>query len=68
MWEGAGVPGENPRFQAGDRHTLSPTTTDDHRDRTRFVAMISGCIVHCATWTPQHNLIPSLFILYKYQI
>ena len=52
MWEEAGVPGENPRVQAGDHHTLSHTTTVDQGDRTRVAAVTSECIVHYATWTP----------------
>lgn len=32
IWEEAGVTGENPRFQAGDRRTLSHTNTLDHAD------------------------------------
>lgn len=40
---------ENPRVQAGDRHTLSHTTNVDHGVRTRVAAVRSECIVHLAT-------------------
>lgn len=52
MWEEAGVPGENPRVQAGDRRTLSLTTTVDHGVRTRVIAVRSECNEHYATCTP----------------
>lgn len=48
----AGVPGTNPRAQAGDHHTLSQSTTVDQMDRTRVVAVLRD---YCATWTPNHN-------------
>lgn len=51
----AGVPGKNPRAQAGDHHTLSQSTTVDQMDRTRVVAVLRDYFVHCATWTPNHN-------------
>lgn len=40
MWEEAGVSGDDPRVQAGDRHTLS--TTVQHRDRTRATSIINN--------------------------
>lgn len=40
MWEEAGVPGESPRVQAGDRYILSHTTTVDHKNRARVAALI----------------------------
>lgn len=52
MWEEAGVLGENPSVQAGNRHTLSHTITEDHGDRTRVAGVRSECYVHYATWTP----------------
>lgn len=52
MYEEAGEPGENPYVQVGDRHTLSHTTTVGYGDQTQVAAVISECIVHCATWTP----------------
>lgn len=51
----AGVPGKNPRAQAGDHHTLSQSTTVEQMDRTRVVAVLRDYFVHCATWTPNHN-------------
>lgn len=66
MWEEAGVPGEYPRVQVGEHHTLSDTytTTVDHWDRTRVAAVIGKSIVHCATWTPPIvNYIVNLVIL-----
>ena len=47
VWEEAGVPGENPRVQAGDRYTLSHTTTVDQGDRTRVAAVKSVCKECC---------------------
>lgn len=52
VWREAGVPGENPRVQVGDRHTLSHNTIVDHADRFRVAAEIPECIVYYATWTP----------------
>lgn len=52
VWREAGVPGENPRVQVGDRHTLSHNTIVDHADRFRVAAEITECIVYYATWTP----------------
>ena len=53
LWEETGAPGENPRVQVGDQHTLSHTTTADHGDRTRVAAVRSQCYNHCATRTPK---------------
>lgn len=49
MWKEAGVPRENTRVQASDRHT----GTVDHGVRTRIAAVKSECIVHNATWALQ---------------
>lgn len=46
----AGLPGENPRVQAGDHH-IQPLF-GDHGDRSLLAAVINEWIVHCATWTP----------------
>jgi len=41
MWKKAGVPGENPRVQAGNQHVYS--TNVDRGDRTRVAAVINEC-------------------------
>lgn len=55
MWEEAEVPGENPRVQARDRHTLPHTITVDQGYQTRVAAVRSECIAHWETWTPKLN-------------
>lgn len=49
MCEEAGVPAENPRVQAGDRHSLSHTTTVDYGNRKR------GAVVNCYRVTIKRN-------------
>lgn len=52
MWKEAGVPGENPRVQAGDHRTLSHTTTVEYGDLDRSaVKSESTCVVQCTSWT-----------------
>lgn len=55
MREQAKVPGENPRVQAGDRHTLLHTITVDQEYQTRVAEVRSECIAHWETWTPKFN-------------
>lgn len=45
MWEEAGITGENPGVQARSRHTLSHTSTVDHRSFL-FKTLALYCLLH----------------------
>lgn len=59
VWEKAGLPRENPRVQAVDRHALSHKATVNHEHRTRVAAVTTllghllkrwgGVLFHCET-------------------
>lgn len=50
MYEEAGEPGDKPICPSG-RPPYPYTTTVGYGDQTQIAAVISECIVLCATWT-----------------